>query len=76
MKKRLVLDCTLRDGGYCNNWKFGKDNIEKTIRFLDYAGIDIIECGYLDQNTEMDYNSSKYSSFADVDNRLEGSNAD
>lgn len=76
MKKRLVLDCTLRDGGYCNNWKFGKDNIEKTIRFLDYAGIDIIECGYLDQNTEKDYNSSKYSSFADVDNILEGSNAD
>ena len=20
-----VLDCTLRDGGYCNEWYFGKD---------------------------------------------------
>ena len=22
-----LLDCTLRDGGYLNDWKFGKDNI-------------------------------------------------
>lgn len=24
-----VLDCTLRDGGYCNEWKFGNANIKK-----------------------------------------------
>ena len=22
-----ILDCTLRDGGYINNWKFGKETI-------------------------------------------------
>ena len=24
-----ILDCTLRDGGYCNNWNFGNKNIRK-----------------------------------------------
>ena len=24
-----VLDCTLRDGGYSNQWKFGFDNAKK-----------------------------------------------
>ena len=28
MNKINVLDCTLRDGGYCNNWEFGFDNIK------------------------------------------------
>ena len=23
-----ILDCTLRDGGYINNWEFGEDNIK------------------------------------------------
>ena len=27
MKDVMLLDCTLRDGGYGNDWKFGRDNI-------------------------------------------------
>ena len=26
-----ILDCTLRDGGYCNQWLFGKKNIIKIL---------------------------------------------
>ena len=29
MNKVHILDCTLRDGGYCNEWRFGFDNIRK-----------------------------------------------
>lgn len=29
MSKIQVLDCTLRDGGYCNNCRFGFDNEKK-----------------------------------------------
>lgn len=47
MKKISVLDCTLRDGGYCNAWKFGKENIEYIISKLVDAEIDVIECGFL-----------------------------
>ena len=30
-----LLDCTLRDGGYVNDWSFGKNNISSII----YSGI-------------------------------------
>ena len=42
-----VLDCTLRDGGYCNQWKFGFDNTKKITKNLVDANVDIIECGFL-----------------------------
>ena len=38
-----VLDCTLRDGGYCNEWEFGKHNIKKIIMGLEDSGVEIIE---------------------------------
>lgn len=47
MKNISVLDCTLRDGGYCNLWQFGKENIEYIISSLIEANIDIVECGFL-----------------------------
>lgn len=42
-----ILDCTLRDGGYVNNWKFGRAVISSILSKLKTAGIDIIECGFL-----------------------------
>ena len=47
MSVRKVLDCTLRDGGYCNDWNFGSDNIKKITAGLCEANVDIIECGFL-----------------------------
>jgi 4-hydroxy 2-oxovalerate aldolase len=43
-----ILDCTLRDGGYINNFQFGKEAISKIILQLTNANIDIIECGFLE----------------------------
>ena len=54
MKKISVLDCTLRDGGYCNQWKFGKHNITRIINGLVEADIDIVECGFLTKKLEYD----------------------
>ncbi len=42
-----LLDCTLRDGGYVNNWEFGSDNIQWIISKLQKSNIDIIEIGYI-----------------------------
>lgn len=47
MGKIKLLDCTLRDGGYINNWNFGKDAIYDIVRELQKAGVDIIELGFL-----------------------------
>ena len=46
MSKIYLLDCTLRDGGYVNNWTFGKDAIDAVRLSLEAAGIDIIELGF------------------------------
>ncbi len=47
MKSIKLLDCTLRDGGYINDWKFGQDHIESTMRLLEESGSDIIEIGFI-----------------------------
>lgn len=41
-----VLDCTIRDGGICNDWKFDLDLVRKTFGALAASGVDIIEVGY------------------------------
>ncbi len=42
-----ILDCTLRDGGYINNWKFGKKAIGNILFNIAKSNTDIIECGFL-----------------------------
>ena len=41
-----MLDCTLRDGGYVNNWRFSGDFITEITNALIESGIENIECGY------------------------------
>ncbi len=41
-----VLDCTIRDGGICNDWHFDEDLVGRTITALDAAGVDVMEIGY------------------------------
>lgn len=53
-----LLDCTLRDGGYVNDWKFGHDNLVSVFERIVDAGIDIIELGFLDERREFDINRS------------------
>lgn len=48
MPKIQILDCTLRDGGYVNDFRFGKYGIQKIINQLTDSGIDIVECGFLE----------------------------
>ncbi len=55
-----VLDCTLRDGGYCNKWDFGFDNIKKIVAGLDKANIDIVECGFLTEKKGVDADKSLF----------------
>ena len=56
MKKNYILDCTLRDGGYCNQWQFGEENIRQIIRKLTKSRIDIIECGFLTEKCDFNEN--------------------
>ena len=48
MNKNIqLLDCTLRDGAYIVNAKFGTPAIKGIIKRMEDANIDIIECGWL-----------------------------
>lgn len=44
----LTLDCTLRDGGYINNWRFGETAIRSIARKLARSGIEYFEIGFLE----------------------------
>lgn len=59
MNKIKILDCTLRDGGYINNWNFGEKVINEIIHNLEDAKIDIIECGFI-RDVSYDVHSSVY----------------
>ena len=57
MEKNVkILDCTLRDGGYINDWEFGHGVIIGMYKRLDEAGADYIEVGFLDDRREFDIN--------------------
>lgn len=66
MENFQILDCTLRDGGYCNQWNFGYDNIKKIINGLVESNIDIIECGFLTNKVEYNREISKYSTIQEI----------
>ena len=57
-KKVQMLDCTLRDGGYVNDWDFGHSVITGVYKRLEAAGVDFIEVGFLDDRREFDINRS------------------
>ena len=47
MNRLNILDCTLRDGGYINEFHFGEQAMKNVIEKLSKAAIDIIECGFM-----------------------------
>lgn len=42
-----ILDCTLRDGGYVNDWRFELDMARDVYRSLAKSGIDFVELGFV-----------------------------
>ena len=64
-KKNInLLDCTLRDGGYYNNWKFNKNLINDYLKVIsDY--VDYVEIGFrfLDKDSSLGETAYTKSSF-------------
>lgn len=51
-----LLDCTLRDGGYINNWEWGFHCARAIIRCLVRANVDFVEVGFLKNVNRYDEN--------------------
>ncbi len=47
MGKIYLLDCTLRDGGYINDWRFGEEVIRGFGKKIAQTGIEIFEVGFI-----------------------------
>lgn len=52
MKLPKLLDCTLRDGGYINNWAFSRHFGDALYHAVSLAGCDFIECGFFDPSAK------------------------
>ena len=46
MKTIKILDCTLRDGGYYNNWDFSKELVNDYLKAISESGIKSVEIGF------------------------------
>lgn len=53
-----LLDCTLRDGGYLNDWEFGQNHLISIYERLVDSGVEIIEVGFLDDRRPFDMSRS------------------
>ena len=58
MNNIVLLDCTLRDGGYNNDWHFGHDALISITERVVSAGVNFVELGFLDQRRPFDIDRS------------------
>ena len=78
MKEIKLLDCTLRDGGFVNDWEFGYGNIINIFERLISSGVDVLEIGFLDDRRPFDKNRTimpDTKSADDIFGRLDKGNA-
>ena len=66
MNKIHILDSTLRDGGYCNEWRFGFENTKKIIDGLVEANVEIIECGFITNKVTHDPDVTKFNNLEQI----------
>lgn len=65
-----ILDCTLRDGGYINNWEFENLNINYILSKMQKAEIDFIELGFLSKKAEPNKHSTLFKYFSQLDDLI------
>lgn len=51
--KAKLLDCTIRDGGYVNNWDFPIDFVKKAYNAALNSGVDVFEVGFLSDDMQL-----------------------
>ena len=65
-KKISLLDCTLRDGGYVNDWEFGHTDLVSIYERLVDSGVDMVELGFIDDRRPFDINRSIFPDTASI----------
>lgn len=65
MSKCRILDCTLRDGGYVNNWQFSVQQYWGLAKEMQDTKVEIMELGIMGRHTEEGF-STKFTDFQAV----------
>lgn len=65
MSNIKLLDCTLRDGGYINDWNFGVFTIKDIIRKLMESRVDYVEVGFL-RDCEYDHGKALFNNCMEI----------
>ncbi len=73
--KREILDCTLRDGGYVNDWRFDTETAKAIIDGLYSAGVRWIEVGIMGMNPQIG-KQTKFSDLKEIRPLLENRKSD
>jgi len=76
MKKLNLLDCTLRDGGYYNNWDFNPLLVKKYIDAMSKSKIDIVEIGFRSDNSDSSLGPYAYSTESLINKIIKKANFD
>lgn len=71
MSNIKILDCTLRDGGYVNNWNFGEEIIRHIISKLIASSVEIVECGFLSQKKMTNKDQSIFATIDEAEGVIE-----
>lgn len=53
-----ILDCTIRDGGYTNDWKFSNEFVSELYDTCDSVGVDYMEIGFRRNNGKFWFNAT------------------
>lgn len=54
----IILDVTIRDGGYLNNWQFSAEHRNKVFEIASIIGVDFVEVGYIDHRAGLPVSAS------------------
>jgi 4-hydroxy 2-oxovalerate aldolase len=68
MTNYKILDCTLRDGGYINNWNFSDNFVNKYFKMINILPIEYVEIGFINNfNIYKNQLVGKYRYLNDID---------
>lgn len=71
LEKVNILDCTLRDGGYVNDFTFGKDVISGFLNKINKTNVECVEVGFL-KGDKVDENRTYFPTMESIKNVLDG----
>tara|TARA_Y100000389_G_C17465886_1_gene525494 strand:+ start:1398 stop:2930 length:1533 start_codon:yes stop_codon:yes gene_type:complete len=63
MSNFKILDCTIRDGGYYNNWDFSNQFTKNYLRTISKINIDYVEIGFRKPLEKKNQKSKKFGQF-------------